>query len=577
MARPKNTKTHNIFLLNKEKVQEKLFNNQPTDVRAMIDGVVSTYPLEYREQTLREDVNTGSFSVRIFFREDKPNDSKIASFCRTFVKADQDIVQFKPYSASSVLFIWSDEHIFVITTGQGFRVVEDFCVSKFGMLVVSAFQRLFRITALDSNGMSSIVHSNKTIYANEIDFVDVDALDTVFKEVTGRLNDKGTVHSLLNLDQTSKKKSMKITAKNFIQFSSSLNFEGLIHLLTQIDQYDYTAMQDKFNLIAPINSKHNKSIVEKNNNKIVEKMYTAIREDKPLGMDLFNKSTIDFIAADTYTIVCNDTALATTDDIEPSVFIKEAYTAYLEDREDTLQTFSAFINSADLVSQKGDSMVTEGSILSHISGEIQVDGKNYYVFYGEYYFLSDSYSDRLNKSLKGKLLDERFIKYLTTPWNTGDKEDDFNKAVSNSEGFVHLHKIKPEYIEFADLIKIDGDRVVIVHVKDGFDDDMRALDRQVELSVTRVLDLKNNNNDEYMRKLYRNAAPCNKGMNITTMFPTEEDFISNVKEKEVQYIVAIRPPVKNLLDNRSNIAKHCLNALILRCFNQGIDLKINIL
>lgn len=576
MAKAKNTKTHNIFLLNKEKVQENLFNNQPTDVRTMIDGVVSAYPTRYHEQRLLDGINVGSFSVRMFFHEEKPTDSKLASFCRPFVQADQDIVKFKPRSASSVLFIWSEDHIFVITTGQGFRVVEDFCVSKFGMLVVSAFQRLFRITALDSNGMSSIVHSNKTIYANEIDFVDVDALDTVFKEVTGRLNDKGTVHSLLNLEQASKKKSVKITAKNFIQFSSSLNFEGLIHLLTHIDQYDYTAMQDKFNLIAPVNPKNNKRIVEKNNSKIIEKMYSAVKENKPLGMDLFHRFTIDFIGADTYSIVCNETELVATDDIEPCAFIKEAYTAYLEDQEDTLQTFSAFINSASIVSQKGDSMVTDGAILSHISGEIQVDGKNYYVFYGEYYFLSDSYSDRLNKSLKGKLLDERFVNYLATPWN-GGSEDDFNKTASNSEGFVHLHKIKPEYIEFADLLKIDGDRVVIIHVKDGFDDDMRALDRQVELSVTRILDLKNNNNDEYMRKLYRNATPCNKGVNITTMFPTEEAFISTLKEKEVQYIVAIRPPIKDLLNNRSNIAKHCLNALILRCFNQGIDLKINIL
>ena len=425
--------------------------------------------------------------------------------------------------------------------------------------------------------MSSIVHSNKTIYANEIDFVDVDALDTVFKEVSGRLNDKATVHSLLNLEQTSKKKSMKITAKNFIQFSSSLSFKGLIHLLTQIDQYDYAAMQDRFNLILPINSKQNKNTVEKNNSKIIEKMYVAIREGKPIGLDLFNKSTLDFIAADTYSIVYSDVELITTDDIEPSEFIKQAYTTYLNNQEDTLQTFSGFINSASLVAKKDDDIVTEGSILSHISGEIQVDGKSYYIFYGEYYFLSDSYSSRLNKSLKGKLLDERFVNYLTTPWYSDNNEDKFNEAASNSEGFIHLHKIKPEYIEFADLLKYDDDRVVIVHVKDGFDDDMRALDRQVELSITRILDLKNNNNDEYMRKLYQNATQCSKGTNITSMFPTEEEFISTLKEKEVQYIVAIRPPVKNLLENRSNIAKHCLNALILRCFNQGIDLKINIL
>lgn len=575
MPRAKNTKTHNIFLLNKEKVQEKLLAGQKVDEWDMIDNIISAYPTEYHEQVLCDNVNTGSFSVRMFFHEEQPFDSKIASFCRPFIKEDQDIVNFRPRSSSSVMFIWSCEHVFVITTGQGFRVVEDFCVPKFGMLVVSAFQKLFRITALDSNGMSSIVHSNKTIYANEIDFVDVDAIDTIFKEVTGRLNDKETIHNLLNLEQTSKKKSMKITAKNFIQFSSSLNFEGLIHLLTQIDQYDYTAMQDSFNLISPVSPKQNKATVENNNRKIIEKIYRAIKECMPIGVDLFNRETIEFIGADTYSIVYNGTELFTTDDIEAGEFIKEAYVVYLDGQEDNLQSFEDFVKSAMLISKRGDINVTEGTLLSHISGEIEVENKNYYIFYGDYYFLSSSYSERLNKSLKGKLQD-RIVNYLNTPWNSG-KEDDFNETVSNSEGYIHLHKVKPEYIEFADLLKVDGDKVIIVHVKDGFDDDMRALDRQVELSISRVLDLKNNNNDEYIRKLYRNAANSSKGRNIKVDFGTEDDFVSCIKEKDVQYIIAVRPLEKNLLDNRSNIAKHCLNALILRCFNQGIDLKINIL
>ena len=574
-----NTKTHNIFLLDKEKIQEKLFNSQTTDVPTIINGIVSANSAIYHEQALRDDINTGSFKVRMFFHGEEYNDSKLASFCRSFVKADQEIVNFKPRRTSSLLFIWSENHIFVITTGQGFHVVEDYCVSKFGILLVSGYESLFKITALDSNGMSSIVHSNKTIYANEIDFVNVDALDTVFKEVTGRLNNKAKVNSLLNLNQTSKKKSIKIIANNYIQFSSSLNFDGLIHLLTQIDQYDYTNMQDNFNLITPVHPKNSKDEVQKNNNKIIEKMYSAVNEGKTLEIDLFHRSTTDFIAADEYSIVYNNADLNTTDDIVPGTFIKKAYTAYLEieNQDNNLQTFSSFINNVSLESRKGDTVVTHGSILSHISGEIQVDNKNYYIFYGEYYFLNDSYSNRLNDSLKGKLSGERIVNYLTTPWNAGDIEDNYNEAVSNAEKFVHLHKIKPEYIEFADLLKVDGNKVIVVHVKDGFDDDMRALDRQVELSVTRILDLKYNNNDEYMRKLYQNASKCNKGVNITTIFPTEEIFISTLKEKEVQYIVAIRPPEKDLLANRSNIAKHCLNALIFRCFNQGIDLKINIL
>jgi hypothetical protein len=50
-----------------------------------------------------------------------------------------------------------------------------------------------------------------------------------------------------------------------------------------------------------------------------------------------------------------------------------------------------------------------------------------------------------------------------------------------------------------------------------------------------------------------------------------------MKNNPVRYIIAIRPAKKNLLDNESNIAKHCLNALILRCFQQGIELRIQVL
>lgn len=577
MARTKNTKTHNIYLLNKEKVQEKYFNGELTDDDSIINRIISEYSKIYYEQDLKEDVNTGLFHVRMYFHKEKIVNNKLASFCCSFIKEGQEIVTFIPCSASSVMFVWSKEHIFVITTGQGFRVVEDLCIPKFGMLVVSIFQSLFRITALDSNDVSGIIHSNKTIYANEIDFIDVDALDTVFKEITGRLNDEETVHSLLNLDQTSKKKSMKITAKKYVQFSSSLNFNDLIHLLTKIDSYNYDNIQDGFNLISPISPKQNKDIVEANNKKIIEKIFTAINENSPIGVDLFHRFTNDFIGADTYYILNDNKEMANTDDIESTSFIKKAYTTFLKGQTPSLESFEEFVNNAKLISYKGDNIVTTGSLLSHISGEIEVNNKNYYIFYGEYYYLSESYCERLDKSLGGKLLKDRFVNYLSTHWNEGETEDIFNERASNNEGFIHLHKVKPELIEFADLLKIDNDKVIVVHVKDGFNDDMRALDRQVELSINQVLDLKNRNSDIYMRKLYKNATKCAKGRNITVDFPDEDKFISTFKEKDVQYIIAIRPSKKNLLENNSNIAKHCLNALILRCFNSGIDLKINIL
>ena len=445
------------------------------------------------------------------------------------------------------------------------------------MLVISIFEKLFRITALDSNGMSSIVHSSKTIYSNEVDFVNIEALDTIFKEVTGRLNSKEKVHELLNLDEKSKKKSVKITGKNFVQFSSALNFSGLLHLLSILNTYDFSRMKEGFNLVVPMEPKKNSEIVAANNQRIIEILYNSMESDNIAPFDLFNKSTNEFICAETYSISVNGVILNTVEDVEPNSFIKEAFSEYIGEETPTLELFKTFICEARIFSSKGDTIVTDGALLDHISGEIECGGKNYYVFYGEYYFLNESYSSRLNRSLKGKLTQDRFTNMLTTVWHAGDEEDDFNKNASLDEGYIHLHKVKPDYIEFADLLKIEDSVITVIHVKDGFDCDMRALDRQIELSVSQVIDAKNNNNSTYLRKLYQNACASRKGVNISTVFPTEDAFVDAVVHREIRFIAAIHPPVEDLLANRSNIAKHCLNAMIMRCFNLGIDFKINII
>ena len=127
------------------------------------------------------------------------------------------------------------------------------------------------------------------------------------------------------------------------------------------------------------------------------------------------------------------------------------------------------------------------------------------------------------------------------------------------------------------MLKLENDGLTVIHVKDGFDCDMRALDRQVELSITKIMDIKHYNNTSYMKNLYQKASAHTVGKNITSVFPTEDAFLDCVKNKTIRYVIAIRPATKVLLDNTSNIAKHCLNALILRCFQQGIELRIQIL
>lgn len=578
MGHPKNTKTHNIFLIDKNKLPEIRRAPAPSIADAL--ALLMSSDEGYKLQALKPDINTGGFSVCLYFRGDDNYQSKFASFCKSFVAEDQDAVNFCPRSASSVLFIWNDIHIYAVTTGQGFRMIEAYSLPKFGLIVASIFEERFKITSLDSNAMSSIVHSVKTVYSNEIDFIDVSALDTVFKEVTGRLKDASKVRSLLNLTATSKKQSMKVTAKNFVQFSSALNFGGLLHLLTIIDGYDFNNYQDRFNLIAPLSAKTQESIISANDDAVIGKMYAAINSGKAIPFDLFHEDTMAYISADSYIFYDSASGVEYSgfdDCANPEVILK-AYTTYLDGKPSTLDTFIDFARSVNIRADKEDIRgITDAPLLHHISGEIQVAGTNYFIFYGRYYYLGASYTDRLNDSLSGKLRSEFYTSELKTQWTQGNDEDWFNETVSTQEDYIHLHKVKPDFIEFADLLKFENDVVTIVHVKDGFDCDMRALDRQVELSVTKIMDIKHYNNESYLRMLYTKASAHTVGKNITTIFPTVEEFLSCIRNKQIRYIIAIRPADKTLLNNTSNIAKHCLNALILRCFEQGIELRIQVL
>lgn len=578
MSHPKNTKTHNIFFIDKNMLPKMNGQSAPQikDVLARIMSKDKCYKL----QSLKPDIKTNSFSVYLYFRGEDKHQSKFSSFCKDFVKNDQTAVTFYPRSSSSVLFIWNDKHIYAVTTGQGFRMIEEYSLPKFGLIVASIFNERFKITSLDSNAMSSIVHSTKTVYSNEIDFIDVNALDTIFKEVTGRLKDANEIRSLLKLNSSSKKKSMKVTAKNFVQFSSALNFEGLLHLLSIIDGYDFKGYQDRFNMISPLNEKKNADIITKNNKKVIAEIYKALKSGENIPFDLFHKDTIAYISADSY-IIYNSTSKVeynNCDDLTDSCKIFDAYKKYLNGNQDTQNSFNTFIESVSIRANKDDVVgITDESLLKHISGEIQVDGINYFIFYGKYYQLSENYTNRLNNSLRGKLHNKLFTNKLTTEWPEKYDEDWFNKEVSENEDYIHLHKVKPDLIEFADLMKLEDDIVTVVHVKKGFNCDMRTLDRQVELSVEKIMDIKHYNNDSYMRTLYKNASSCTTGKNITTVFPTVDKFLECMKNKSIHYIIVIRPENKELLDNTSNIAKHCLNALILRCFQQNIELEIQVL
>ena len=122
MARQRNTKTHNIFLLNREKLEDIIPVSEPREIGEYISAIMSK-DCDYKEQVLKPMPSNCAFNAKLFFKYEPIPKNKLVSFCESFVEENQPILNFKNQNASSVLFVWSEQNIFVITTGQGFRII----------------------------------------------------------------------------------------------------------------------------------------------------------------------------------------------------------------------------------------------------------------------------------------------------------------------------------------------------------------------------------------------------------------------------------------------------------------------
>ena len=572
-------KTHSIYLIDLNKVKDKLkIDDKKCELLELVKEIASyiiNLKKGYEKQELKDNLSCNDYKLYFLFNENKKNNSNLSMFCLPFISPGELVLKFTTNYPSSIMFIWKDKSLFAITTGSGYHEIENFCLDDFGLIFATIFNKDFRVFSYKSNNLASIVRSSDIIYYNAIDFINIDNLDVFFRELAGEFTDKNLIEKYFGNEVLKKYHNVKLFAKNTVKFNISTNFLGLVNLIEKLDFLDLKEYSDGFNLFKPLNNKQNKQEIENLSKELIEVMYRNLKENSNIGFDIFNKDSENFLRANTYLIKKGNTILFEGSDYNIADYVPQAYEEYIGDEESSVETFAEFINNSSIIS-KNDFELTKGKLLNHVSGEINYNGNNYYIFYGKYYLQDKSYTQRLNETLERKIKQEIFTEEIKTPWKLGTNEDIFNERASLEDNFIHLHKKIVNNIEFADLMKFDEEQqeFIIVHVKDGFDNNMRQLERQLELSIRMIKDAKENNQKEFMTKLYDCAIKRIIGKNINSIFPTAQVFIDKLITCRYRYILVIRPKNPNLLESRSNIAKHCLNSIINFCNNEGITLKI---
>lgn len=583
MASKSNTKIHNINLINTDLVKKEITSiNENLKIENVTANDCISYimqsSLDYEKQILKLSEIDG-VKLQLYYMSIPGHESALTRFSKKFVREDQDVVIDNGVIQSSLLFLTIENRIYCVPTGQGFRVIAKYIIDKFGLVALSAINTKFKVTALNSNNMSGKAHSENKVFRQELDFWDVQDIDSIIKELKGKINDKQLICNLLNLPNDTKKDKLSIVVKDSLQLSSSMDIEKLVKTIKNINEYIDDNHVNNFIDIKMLDKDKNLAEIDSNNNVLYQNIIETLEYENPeyLGYDFFNKDVETFLDYDKYILVFNEE----TEEFDDSYDILQA----LKNLYDRLKIVDKkpeekieFIKHLRIYGYDDESTCCLGTLIENLSGEIDNNNKKYLMLYGSYYYVENSYFNRLKDSLTKKLSIKKFVNNLIG-WEDGKTEDEYNSKLADSLNAALIHKCIPDNIEFADVLEfVDEDTCNIYHVKDKFNCSLRELDRQIELSMKKLIDLQFGK-DEYFKMLYQrseNQKSRNDKNELYKKFKNEEEFLEKIKNiKKFVYRVVINIAQQaEIINAQSNIAKYCLNHILTLTNEYNYELEI---
>lgn len=562
-----NGKVHNINLINLDYVKSEmlntnLYNKEEINNQKCIEYIMSNSK-DYEEQKLETNVIDG---VELHFYYYGYNiKTALNKFSADFVKQDQEIFKKEGLVQNSVLFLIVKSRIYAVPTGQGFRAISKFIIDNFGLVALKSMDASFKVTALNSNNMSGKTHSENRVFRQELDFFDIQDVDSIIKGLKGKINSKETICKLLNIPQDSKKNKLTFMAKDSLQLSSSMKLEELVKSLKAINELIPDKIENDFIDIKLLDKNKDSKDIARNQDVVYLNIAKNIENQSEtyLGYDFFNKDVESFLDYNKYILKYNETEKEFDDSYEVFATLRSMYTD-LKINEKSEDEKISFVKNIYVLGVNDDEYKCPfGNLIENLSGEVVCEDKHYFMWYGIFYYVENNYFNRLNGLLQKKLSLYKNDNFLPK-WQVND-EDAYNSKLADTINGLLIHKCIPDNIEFADVLKFDETKCYIYHVKDNFNCSMRELDRQVELSMKKLSEL--SRFSEYFVDLYnrsKNQAKRNDKNELYKYFSSAEEFVDKIK-KVTQFIykIVINVADKNdILNSESNIAKYCFKHIL---------------
>lgn len=539
----------------------------------------------YKQENQLAVSQRNGFKISMYYLHKDVSYSKWESFFSTILKDPNDTFnknatnKFLGKYLSFVCFFEKSKEIYALCMGKGYIAIEQFIETDFGFNLLT---RLIKpesnfLRQLSANHLSGSTFEDINFFRSSESFISQDDFGKIFKQAISEL-DKVALKKL-GIDLTDLEKA-NCLAKSSFMLKTGITF-------TQITNKILPALIKIFKSSSVPNFQINKVKVISKYHRLYPDLVKTLTEQMRLnflGFDFFSpEDPLDFFMAEKYSIskyTKHKLFTKGNDDLTNiqnvrKILEEDNYLDFNDQMTFGIEIENIKINAHDA---NDDAVLRRGfSLVRGLHGEIKFKGNRYFWMNGKFWqidkefldYFSDKVFQNINEASYKKL--NHSIPFIKFDLTKNQNEDDYNSAHGKLPGFINLDKKIPDNVELCDLLYETSDTIYLIHIKKGFDRNVRDLTSQI-LTAARFLN-EDRNKNKFISKLFVHG----KGDPITI---SKTNFLKKFKKQTVFVFGFVHD--KNIFDKsqfsklNSNIAKLELFELLkdFKKFNPPYDIKI---
>ncbi len=478
-----------------------------------------------------------------------------------------DLIEF-----SFVLFIVYKDAIFCVLGGSGINVIKRYLDNYFGLDFYQHFANPNDdiSIAVNTRGVTGNLSQRSSTYNNLQSIKDSLIYSEIPKKLKIIIRDE-LIKGLFKKYKIDKENAlMEIGA--YFSLRKKLNFQELKMLI--IDIHKIMSDKSKYVQLSLFNRIKDQNLITELDEYLKEKIIDdVILHNTPARLNNLNSDIIElvnykkiekFYECSQYRLhlrkkrIKSDQLVVGRDDL----YLKS--TKYIYDNLENINgrfEIKKKLFELSIIGMIDLKDVTFDPFYNHVVAEMPFNSKKYFKIDNQWFHLDDVFIEQIKQEAINNYKLYELKKNILLPWLNGD-EDYYNNQHVKPNYYIFDKRIK-ENIELCDILHLDDNNIYFIHVKNGFDTNMRSLANQVTLSSQRLWnDINNVKGSSYFTetlKYYNNFNPTKK-LNPKKIFSRILD-----GDLRVNFVMAYRntsyknkTATEKIELSKSNIAKFSL-------------------